>query len=361
MPTKVVNGIGCIKANKDIFASFGKKAMIVTGRTSARKNGSLADVEDVLKELSISYVIFDRIMSNPTIDCVYEGAELAKSEHADFIISIGGGSPMDAGKAIALLAAQEVARADLFSGKYENKVLPMIHIPTTAGTGSEVTQYAILTNDEKQTKTSVASPYLFPTVALCDPTYMMGLRKNITINTTVDALSHAVEGMLTKRANPLSDTLALESIRMITKHMDSLKNDTLTIEERGELLYASTLAGMVIAHTGTTAVHSMGYSLTYFKGLDHGRANGLLLAEFLRFVEKSDAKKIGQILQAMNLESVQEFAVLMNELMGAKEHLTDEEIESYAEIAIKAKNIKNCNVEPTKEDIIQIYFTSLHA
>jgi alcohol dehydrogenase class IV len=359
MPTKVIMGVGCVINQKELMKNLGKKALIVTGKNSAKENGSLADVIKALDSMNITHIIYDKVMSNPTIDCVYEGADLAKKEQVDFVISIGGGSPMDAGKAIALLAVQEVSRENLFSGQYEAKVLPMAHIPTTAGTGSEVTQYAILTNDKAQTKTSMAAPILFPTIAYCDPTYMMGLKDTITINTTIDALSHAVEGMLSVRSTALTDALAIEAIQAIMKNVNSMKSGTLTIDQRGELLYASTLAGIVIAHTGTTAVHSMGYSLTYFRDIDHGRANGLLLANFFRFVEKSDPELIKRILSGMKLTSINEMDQVLNDLLGEKERLTKDEIEKFASIAITAKNIGNSRVVPTKEDLVDIYQVSL--
>jgi alcohol dehydrogenase class IV len=225
MPTKVIMEVGCVIKHKESMRGLGKKAMLVTGRNSAKYNGSQADVTQALQSMGISYVIYDQVMSNPTIDCVYEGASLAKKENVEFIISIGGGSPMDAGKAIALLAAQEVSKENLFAGQYEHKVLPMVHVPTTAGTGSEVTQYAILTNDKAQTKTSIATPFLFPTIAFCDPTYMMGLNDTVTINTAIDALSHAIEGMLSIRSTALSDALAVESIQVIMQNIKSVKNE----------------------------------------------------------------------------------------------------------------------------------------
>lgn len=249
-------GIGCVKQQGEAFKQLGSKAIIVTGKYSAKANGSLADVTKTLEKARIDYTIYDKVMSNPSVDCAYEGAELAKEFGAEFVISIGGGSPMDAGKAVAMLAVQEIPREELFQGVYEDKVLPMVHIPTTAGTGSEVTQYAILTNDRAQTKTSIATPILFPTLALLDPIYMESLGRITTIHTTIDALSHAVEGMLSVRSTPMTDALAVESIKNIVSCYDSLKKGKLTIDERGKLLYASMLAGIVIAHTGTTAVHS---------------------------------------------------------------------------------------------------------
>lgn len=135
-----------------MFSQIGKKALIVTGKNSAKLSGALDDVKYALEKNNIEYVIFDKVMSNPTVECVYDGAETAMEEEVDFVIAIGGGSPMDSAKAIALLAVSDIERKNLFDGNIGNKALPMIHIPTTAGTGSEVTPYAILTNHENRQK-----------------------------------------------------------------------------------------------------------------------------------------------------------------------------------------------------------------
>ncbi|MBZ4670884.1 MAG: hypothetical protein PWQ76_326 [Clostridiales bacterium] len=359
MPTKVIMGKDCIAANAGELAALGKKALIVTGRNSAKANGSLADVIAALSANGQKFEIFDKVMSNPTIDCVYDGAKAARDAGADFIVAIGGGSPMDAAKGIALLARQDIPREELFSGKYPNDVLPMAFVPTTAGTGSEVTPYSILTNDKLQTKTSIASPLIFPKIAFLDAKYTEGLSKATAINTAIDALSHSVEGMLSTRANRLTDCLAAESIEGIFSCMDSLKTGKLSFEEREMLLYSSMLGGMVIAHTGTTAVHSMGYSLTYFRDIDHGRANGLLLGDFLKLVEKTFPAKVSEIVSFGGLSSAEEFKARLSDLLGEKESFAHDELEKYADIAVNAKNVKNGIVVPTKEEILSIYQNSL--
>lgn len=365
MPTRVIMGNDCIAMNSELFITLGKKALIVTGAQSAKRNGAEKDVRTALESVGIPYLVFDKVMSNPTIACVYEGATFAKENRADFIIAIGGGSPMDAGKAIALLASQDIMEGSLFSGNYEKKVLPMAFVPTTAGTGSEVTQYSILTNNKAQTKTSIASDLLFPTIAFLDAKYTEHLGIITTIYTTIDALSHAVEGMLSARASIVSDALAVTSIQMIINcvpdMLQALKSGSKVVfnmKQREQLLQASFLAGMVIAQTGTTAVHSMGYSLTYFKNIEHGRANGLLLGEYLKLVEKVQPDLAGRILETMNFSEAEQFQELLNKLLGEKEEISSEEIRQYSKMAIQTKNIANCVVKPTEEDIITMFALS---
>jgi len=228
MPTQILMGEDCVGSNSSAFLNMGKKALIVTGKHSAKKNGSLDDIVNVLSANGQTWALFDNVMSNPTVECVYEGASFARSENVDFIIAIGGGSPMDAAKAISLLACQNIPEDKLFSGQYSDEVLPMIMVPTTAGTGSEVTPYSVLTNDRAQTKNSISSNLLFPQIAILDAKYMVDLPKEITINTAIDALSHSIEGMMSLRANPIADSIALESIKRISRCFESLKSGNLT-------------------------------------------------------------------------------------------------------------------------------------
>lgn len=355
MPTKIYAGDDCINKNAGVLKAFGKKAMIVTGKHSAKVNGSLDDVIKALKSNGQEYCIFDKVMSNPTIAISYEGAEFAKSEKVNFTIAIGGGSPMDAAKAMALLASQDINEEDLFKGNYKDCVMPLVLIPTTAGTGSEVTQYSILTNDRLETKTSIASPLLFPKATFLDGKYMMGLGLATTINTTIDALSHALEGMLSKRAGVMSDCLATKSAGLIAEAIPELKSGNISKETRDKLLYASTLAGMVIANTGTTSVHAMGYSLTYFKDIDHGRANGLLLGETLQFIETKNKDIVKKLLTPMGLSNAKELTDILYELFGEKEDITEEELVKYTSIAKKSGNITNGQVPPDEETILNIY------
>ena len=351
MPTRVIMEPGCVQNHSALFKSLGKKALIVTGRHSAFANGALSDVTAALAANGLAWAVFDKVQSNPSIASVYEGAAYARDSQVDFVIGIGGGSPMDAAKAIALLARQEIPEEKLFAGGYTPDVMPIVLIPTTAGTGSEVTQYAVLTNDRAQTKMSIGSDYLFPAYALLDARYMIALPRASTINTAVDALSHAIEGMLTVRANQFSDAIATESIARIAGCFPDLQTGSLTLEDRESLLYASMLAGIVIAHTKTTTVHAMGYCLTYFKGLDHGLATGLFLAEFLEFTARQKPELVRKILTALNLEQVAQFRTILLDLFGPQAKLTPSEIDRFTEIASKSKSVANSQVVPTADDI----------
>lgn len=366
VPTRIAEGEGCLLAERRHLAELGTKALIVTGRRSARANGSLADAEKALAENGQQARLFDQVDSNPTVACVLAGAELARREGCDFVIGIGGGSPMDAAKAIAALALQPGITADGIFDAALRAALPIAAVPTTAGTGSELTPYSILTNDAAETKTSLAGNALFPRVAFLDARYTYGLPQGVTVNTAIDAMSHAAEGLLSVRSSFMTELLALESLSLIgasLARLARLGGKEPDADCRRTLLRASALAGLVIANTGTTAVHAMGYGLTYHRHIDHGRANGLLLARYLRFVEEretgADGRKVADILKALGFGSVDGLASALDTLLGERETFTDAELRSFAAKAITTKNIANCRVKPSEADLLTVLRASL--
>jgi alcohol dehydrogenase class IV len=363
MPTRIVMGDNCVFENRALFAGLGNKAMLVTGNNSAKLNGAQADVEKALAANGQAWALYDAVMSNPSVACIHEIARAIAAEQCDFVIAAGGGSVLDAGKAGAALACTpELEPSALFSTDFAS-ALPIAAIPSTAGTGSEVTKNAVLTNHQAKNKASMAGPAMFPRYAFLDARYLCTLPMHVAVNTAVDALSHAVEGMLSTRASLLSDMLAKESIALLAKCYRRGEADRQT---REELLAASTLAGMVIANTGTIAVHAMGYMLTYNRNIDHGRATGLLLGEFLRFAQKTEqgkhAGRINEILAHLGMKSLDEFCAVLETLFrasGSREHFERAELEAYAAQAATAKNIANGIVKPNEQDILELFVKSL--
>ncbi len=356
VPVHIISGENCVRDHGEIIKQFGRQALIVTGKSSA-KNGALDDMVFALKQNGQEYAVYDSVPNNPTVKSVEDGAALARRIGADFIVAVGGGSPMDAAKAISMLARQE-AKEGIFAHKITDDVLPMIHVPTTAGTGSEVTPYSIITNDEKQTKTSIAAPSLFPRVAFLDGKYMLGLSQSTTVNTALDAISHAIEGMLSVRAGAMSDIFAKESLHVIFSEFEALRSGKYTLESRQNLLYGATLAGMVIANTGTSPVHGMGYSLTYFHGVPHGRANGLLLPEFLKLCQQKKPERTQEIFAALGMNA-DSFECAVHDLLGEREKYDDAILRDYAHRASLNKNIKNCQAYFTEEDLYAVLKSSV--
>ncbi|MDC7234014.1 MAG: iron-containing alcohol dehydrogenase family protein [Spirochaetales bacterium] len=359
MPTRIVSGKNCVKENAGLISPLGKKAFIMSGKSSAKKIGALADMTAALESQGIAWEYYNKVKPNPSLEDVREAAGAAVRAEADFVVAIGGGSPMDAAKAVAVLAADEVSDDELLGQRFFSKVLPLVAVPTTAGTGSEVTPYSILTNNKLQTKSFLNSEQVYPAVAFLDGKYTEDLPFPITAATVIDALSHSAEGYLAVRAIPPAQALALESLTIIGSILPKMASgETPCSEDREALLYASTLAGIVISQSGTTAVHAMGYSLTYFKGLDHGVANGYLLGEYFKYIAASRPLEVKKILSAMGFESIDALSRLIDSLLDHFE-LTKEEADKFASIAIKAGNIANTDPCPSEEELQNILCNSL--
>jgi alcohol dehydrogenase class IV len=360
MPTHVIFCKNCIAKNKSEFGKLGHRAFIVTGKASALKSGALEDVVKSLSYCSIPFLVYNGVLPNPNITNVREAALMARDFKADMIIGIGGGSPMDAAKAVSILAKQDLDDEALFKGGYTVKPLPVIAIPTTAGTGSEVTPYSILTDEKDETKKNLSHESLYPKIAFLDPSYTTMLPYEITVNTAIDAFSHAVESCLSKKANPMSIMISLESLKFMGPCLFNLCSDKMvSLDNRESLLYASMLAGIAISQTGTTVVHAMGYSLTYFKKIDHGKANGLLLCEYLRYVSHQNSHKIKQILEALNMKNLYELECMIDKLLLKPEPLSEKEIDLFSQKAVLAKSVANTLPVPMIDEIKSLYRASL--
>lgn len=360
-PTNIYFGSQAITEHYQELKLIGEKALIVTGQGgSASQNGSLADVCWALNQCNISWEIFDEVEANPSVSTVSRGAVIARDANADFIIGIGGGSPLDAAKAIAILAVNEITDEQMFAVEF-TKALPVVAIPTTAGTGSEVTPYSIITYPAIKNKKSIFSPLITPLIAFVDPNYTRNLPRPITIDTAVDAYSHALEGYLAKRSNPISDLIAREVFKVIGAELKLLAmGQDPRQENREALLYASTLAGLVISHTGTSIPHTLGYPLTYFKGVPHGRANGILMPAYLEFTLKnSDTLRVNEALEWSDFDNIQEFKKIMQKLCGPAPVSTGDEQKFFVEKCYQANSLNNNIVVPSLQDLEFIYKESL--
>ncbi len=296
MPTRVIFGAGDFSRLAEYCAPFGTRPFVVTGRHSARAGGLLERILEAFPRA----VVFDRVDENPGTRVCEEAAALCRTGECDFVIGAGGGSAMDAAKVIAVLAVNEQPCASLFGNDlYARPPLPIVAVPTTAGTGSEVTPYSVLVDEAASAKRTVRGASLFPQLALLDPELSVSMPRSVTIATGLDALSQAMEGMVSRQSCTLGDPLALETVRLVRRWLPAAADHPGDLEARAAMLHAAMLSGMVIAQTGTTVVHGMGYYYTLRHGIAHGLANGLLLAPVFAFNAHQLPGKVSEICGAL--------------------------------------------------------------
>lgn len=281
-PTRIIIKRGCVSENADRLSSFGKRCLIVTGKSSAKLCGALDDVTNALDTVNVNYKIFDKITQNPLFSDCRAGAAQARDWGAEFIIALGGGSPLDAGKAIACLAPNpDAGEKEMYAQTFRNPPLSVVAIGTTAGTGSEVTQVAVITGSDGRKK-SFRVDSAFPALALGDPRYTEFMPENVTRATVADALSHCIESYFNNTANEFSRLFSIRGAKLIADIFKSFPDDgRLTQTQRDSLYLASVFGGIAISVTGTCIPHALGYFLTENHGVAHGTACAFWLPYFI--------------------------------------------------------------------------------
>jgi alcohol dehydrogenase len=344
--TSSLNDIG------DLFKEMGNNCLIVTGKHSSKQNGSLNELKTVFENLGINYSVFDKVEPNPSFKNIIEGVTFAKNSIIpDFVVGLGGGSPMDAAKAIGVLLKNPSYRVlDLYNTDLGRDSISLVMIPTTAGTGSEVTQYSVLTNESTNIKKGFGSFGIFPKIAILNPKYQKVSPIKLVIDTGMDVLSHAVEAFLSTKATWYSDQIALKSIKMVKDFLQ--KSIEGSFEARNMMIRASTLAGIAIAQSGTIMIHAMGYPLTTFKGIPHGRANALLMPEVLNYLSKY-TDKVYAIFDIF--DSYDGFALFVKKFVEEKVELSEEEINEFSKLTIGAGNLAITPTKVSLYDVMELY------
>lgn len=352
IPTQIYFARNAISNNSDIFGNY-KRAFIVTGKHSGRLSGALDDVIQALTKNQVEYYLFEGIENNPDVVQCHNVGKLARDFKADVIIGIGGGSPLDASKAIAVFAANDITCERLFQYGYDNGVLPIIAVPTTSGTGSEVTPWSVMTRHDRQTKLSFGGSLTFPRYAFLDPKYTDALPDRITLDTAMDAFTHCFESIISLKATPITDALNIHALKLFSKCMDAIdRYDFSSI--RDELMLVSMLGGITISQTGTTIMHAMGYPLTYFHGIPHGAANSYVLPVYLNTLREFRSDRLDVALDAlnMNMAELTEFALRH---YSFNIELSDSMIEKYSYQTSLQGSAKNTGIPCEPKDIEKMY------
>lgn len=376
MPPVSLMGIGSYKTvGTQIKALGASKTLIVTDKGIVG-TGICAKITDILDVENIKYAIFDGAQPNPTVGNVEDGLKVFQKNKCDCIISLGGGSPHDCAKGIGLVAGNGGSIKD-YEGLDQSKkpMVPLIAVNTTAGTASEMTRFAIITDTDRHVKMAIVDWHTTPTIAINDPLLMMGMPPSLTAATGMDALTHAIEAYVSTAATPITDSNALAAIDLITKYLKRAVEDGSDMEARDQMAYAEFLAGMAFNNASLGYVHAMAHQLGGFYDLPHGVCNAILLPHIEAYNAKvvperfiAIAKAMGENVEGLTAKKAANVVIkaikkLSKEIkipsgigkLGAKE----EDFPTLAENAMKdACGITNPK-QPTKEEIIELYRKAL--
>lgn len=281
---KIIFGQGAIAQLVDCIDEMGKKRPFVVMDRGLAASGVKEMIAELFSKYAGQYQLFDKVEGEPPLELADEGAALASREKADVIVGIGGGSAMDVAKAVAVLAAHGGKAVDYLGlNKVPGPGLPKIMVPTTAGTGSEVTFTSVFIRKDLKKKEGMNSPFLYPELALLDPMLTLTVPPEVTASTGIDALCHAIESYTSVISSPMSEMISLEAIGLIAANLRSCVHNGADRDAREAMLLGSLYAGLGLANAGVTAVHSLSYPLGGRFGIPHGLANTVLLPAVMRF------------------------------------------------------------------------------
>lgn len=372
-PKYIITGENALSLSKDYLEKFGNKAFIVTDEMMV-KLGALEKVLTVLKEINLEYEIFSEVNSEPTDLIVEKGIRKYKESNSDFLIALGGGSPIDAMKAIGAMISNEGEIVDYLGKVIPNEPPVLVAIPTTAGTGSEATQFTIISDTKNNVKMLLKGPSLIPTLAIVDPVFTVTAPKQVTAATGVDALCHAIEAYTSRKAQPMSDTFAISAIKRIFENLSVAYEKGENLKAREEMSIASLEAGIAFNNSSVTIVHGMSRPIGALFHVPHGLSNAMLLDECLKFAKDGAIEKFDKLAQAIGVykegmskaESATEFVLATSKLLSKLNIQTLDEfgvdkedfmnsVDKMASDALVSGSPQNTMRIPTKEEIIDIY------
>lgn len=306
VPGSIMTGSGALDASADTLKKTGKKALIVTDAMMVEL-GNCAKVERVLEHAKVGYSVFDRIGGEPTDVMVKDGLEQYKREGCDFLVGLGGGSPLDTMKSIAVLSSDGGEDITVYMGKeISAAVPPMVAIPTTAGTGSEATQFSIINDTRNNIKMLLKGKVMLPELAIVDPQFTMTAPAKVTVNTGLDALCHAVEAYTSRRAQTMSDVFAVSAVKRIFKYLPTAYRNGQDEEARVEMSVAALEAGIAFNNASVTLIHGMSRPIGALFHIAHGMSNAILMNVCLRWAVSGAYDRFGQLGREIGVASAQD-------------------------------------------------------
>jgi len=373
VPQFIVSGENAMKASMDHIKSFGTKALVVTDSAMVSL-GNVKILTDALSENGISSVVYDEINSEPTHTMIDKGVELYKKENCDFLFAIGGGSPLDAMKAIGAVYANGGSICDYMGKKIEKKLPHMCAVPTTAGTGSEATKVSIITNTNTNVKMLLNDPKLMVDMAILDSQFTLTAPPSITTATGVDALTHAVEAYTSVKAFPMSDLFAVSAIKKIFANLYEVCTNGSNEAARREMTIAAFEAGVAFSNASVTIVHGMSRPIGALFHVPHGMSNAMLLMICLEYLKSGAIGRLCELAKVIGVyrdgmteeEGADAFVAAIRDLLGKLTiktpmdyNITKDEFFKYipkmAEDALISGSPQNTRRTPSKEDLMGLY------
>lgn len=374
-PRKILSGKEALKQSGALLKAMGNKALIVTDQVMV-DTGNAQKLINILKDNGVQYEVFAEINSEPTDVMVYRGVEAYDQSKSDFLIAIGGGSPIDAMKAIGALKAHQGTLTDFMGKELKNPLPKIVAIPTTAGTGSEATQFTIITDTKNDVKMLLKGAVLMPVLAIVDPELTLSTPPKVTAATGLDALTHAVEAYTSLKAQPLSDIFALSACKRIFANLKKAYHNGADMEARNQMALASLEAGIAFNNASVTLVHGMSRPIGALFHVAHGVSNAMLLVNCMKFAAPGAEERLADIAKEIGIfqpkmtdqEAAQavidEIADLCQDLQipTLDEYGVDREeffnyIDKMAEDALVSGSPDNTRRKPSKNDVVELYQT----
>jgi len=372
MPTHLQFGTGVTKKIGEILAELNSKRVLVVTDGGLVAAGLIDTITNLIHESGKETVVFSEIKPNPTVGNVHKGVELIDSGNIDTIVAVGGGSPIDAAKAISALSVNGGSIRDYELGKKEfsKQGPPLIVIPTTAGTGSEATMASVIMDEEANRKFDIVSRYMAPHVSLVDPISTYSLPPSLTAYTGMDALTHSIEGYTATLASPLTDAIHLKAITLVWNNLEKAVIDG-DRESREPVMMGSMMAGIGFPNSGLGAVHGLCYALGCRYNLGHGLANAILLPHVMRFNIPAAGDKLRGIGAALGLKDddpeflIEELVTFQARIGIPKLSTFDIDTEDFSAMAEESLGeFSNCNTNPREvglEDAVSIFRNAAEA
>lgn len=366
LPVNLIFGTGNINLLGKETARYGKRALVVTGRSSTKRTGLLDRALELLKVEGVEGVVFDKVDQNPLTTTAQAGADMAVEAGCDVVVGIGGGSIMDAAKAIAFSAKNPGDISEyIFGRKVGVEALPIILVPTTAGTGSEGNNFAVLTNPENGDKKSLRTNAIYAKASIIDPQLMVTMPKQTIAAVGFDALTHSMEAYVSKASQPITDMQAIYAMKLITENLKKVYDEPADLEAFEKVTFASTLGGMVIGAAGVAGAHALEHPVSGLKDVVHGKGLAALMPEIIersyaylpmkyadisRILGGTDEKDCSKVIRKF-LEDIN-----LNVTLGQM-GVTHEDVDWMAENCMKVSlvSVKNNPKEFTIDEIKEIY------